>query len=233
MGIPRSDVLLAPYVTNWHARIATGFATYGLRSEQAAAFAAVYAPWDAAWTAMVASRSAGIRSESETSNKDSAKAQMLPVLRELYAIVQASRTVSDGDKHLLGVTVRSSGRAPLAAPGPLSNFTAEINGDGSLTIRWAASNPAGAHGTMYQVWRRVGAVGPLVYCGATGSKSYTDAAVPAGAVGVMYQVQAVRSTAVGPWTQFNVNFAAGGSGAVSTGLTVSASGSATSPKMAA
>jgi hypothetical protein len=44
---------------------------------------------------------------------------------------------------------------------------------------------------------------------------------------VTYQVQAVRSTAVGRWTQFNVNFGSGGSG------TEIASVSEGSPKLAA
>jgi hypothetical protein len=34
--------------------------------------------------------------------------------------------------------------------------------------------------------------------------------VPAGSSQVTYQIQAVRSTAVGPWAQFNVNFGAPG-----------------------
>jgi len=211
MAIPTKDVLLAPYATNWNTRIATGFATFGLTSVQAAAYTAVYTPWNDAYVELVDARTAGMRSEELTSNKDTAKAAMLPILRELYAIVQASLTVSDGNKNLLGVKVRSSQPSPSPAPGPVSNFKAEINGDGSLTIRWKSDNPAGTSGTLYQVWRKIG-TGAFEYCGGTGSKFYVDDSVPAGAVSITYQLQAVRSTAVGPWSQFNVNFSTGSGG---------------------
>ena len=36
--------------------------------------------------------------------------------------------------------------------------------------------------------------------------------MPAGSSQVTYQIQAVRSTAVGPWAQFNVNFGVSSAG---------------------
>ena len=63
MAVPTKDVLLAPYATNWQTRIATGFATFGLTSAQAAAFTAVYTPWNDAYTELVAARESGTRSE--------------------------------------------------------------------------------------------------------------------------------------------------------------------------
>ena len=220
MAIPTKDAELAPYATNWNTRIASGFATFALTSVQAAAFTAVYTPWNAAWNALVASRESGVRSESLTSDKNAARNAMLPVLRELYAIVQSSLAVSDGNKNLLGVKVRSAHGSPVPAPGAVSNFTATINGDGSLTIGWKSANPAGAQGTMYQVWRRVGTAGAFAYCGGTGAKTFVDATVPPGTTCLCYQVQAVRSTAAGPWAQFNVNFGVGGGSGVSGGVSV-------------
>jgi len=99
---------------------------------------------------------------------------------------------------------------PLCPPGPVSNFKVEINGDGSLTLKWKSDNPTGAAGTMYQVWRRIGAAGAFAYCGGTGAREFVDATVPPGTTSICYQIQAVRSTAVGPWTQFNVNFSTSG-----------------------
>src|SRR5690606_11812795 len=130
------------------------------------------------WDALQAARQAGIRSKELTANKDNAKDALLVVLRELYALVQASRVVSDGLKELLGVKVRSSSRTPVPAPGPVSNFTAELNGDGSLTLKWKSDNH-GAHGTLYQVWRKAGS-GPFDYIGGTGEKRFLDSSVPAG-----------------------------------------------------
>lgn len=209
MAIPTKDSLLAPYATNWQTRIATGYATFGLSSAQAAAFTAVYTPWNDAWTELEASRTSGIRSEELTSNKNAARAAMLTVLRELYKFVQASLSVSDGNKNLLGVKVPSTHPTPTPAPGPVSNFKAEINGDGSLTIKWKSDNPAGASGTIYQVWRKIGS-GAFTYCAGCGTKEFTDYTVPAGTPSITYQIQAVRSTVAGPWAQFNVNFGVGG-----------------------
>jgi len=68
--------------------------------------------------------------------------------------------------------------------------------------------------------------GEFTYLGGTGMKEFTDATIPAGSAQVTYQIQATRTTAVGPWAQFNVNFG------VSSGGEMTASVSET-PKMAA
>jgi len=117
MAIPLKDTLLAPYATNWQTRIATGYATFGLSSADASAFAAVYTPYIDAWTELVAARNAGIFSKEQTANKTTAKNAMLLKLRELYSFVQSSLDVSDGNKELLGVKVRSYAPTPSQDPG--------------------------------------------------------------------------------------------------------------------
>ena len=102
--------------------------------------------------------------------------------------------------------------------------TSRING--AVTLKWKCANPAGTSGTIYQVWRRDTPTGDFNYLGGTGSKSFDDATIPAGSGGVTYQIQAVRSTAVGLWAQFNVNFGVS-SGGEMTASVVSA------PKIAA
>jgi hypothetical protein len=168
MAIPTKDTLLAPYATNWQTRIATGYATFALTSAQAAAYAAVYTPYINAWTALQEARTSGVRSKEQTSNKDAAKRAMLQKLRELYTLVQASLNVSDGNKDLLGVKVRDALPAPRPAPGAVSNFKVGINADGSITIKWKSDN-AGASGTLYQVWRKIGN-GDFAYCGGCGDE---------------------------------------------------------------
>jgi hypothetical protein len=70
------------------------------------------------------------------------------------------------------------------------------------------------------VYRKVGGEAEFTYRGSTGEKKYMDNALPAGATQVTYQIQAVRSTAVGGWAQFNVNFGVvSGSGAAKTSVT--------------
>ncbi len=210
MAVPRKDNLLAPYAANWCARLSTDYAMFGLSAAQAAALEALYQPYAEAWSALKAARAAGIRSESQTSDRTSAKAPLLSYLRELYALVQASRSVSDANKALLGVTSRRVHGTPLPPPGAVSKFRCELNGNGALTIKWTSNNPPGAHGTLYQIWRKVGD-GPLAYCGVSGAKRFTDNTLPAGTTSVTYQVQAVRSTTTGPWAQYNVTFGTAGS----------------------
>ena len=103
---------------------------------------------------------------------------------------------------------------PLPAPGTPTDFSAALNPDGSLKLKWKCANPAGSQGTIYQLARRIGS-GAFAPLGATGLRSFVDATVPATAAaagGVTYQVQAVRSTSVGLAAQFTVNFGVGGGG---------------------
>ena len=52
-------------------------------------------------------------------------------------------------------------------------------------------------------------------------KEFTDQTVPAGSSQVTYQIQAVRSTAAGPWAQFNVNFGTSSGGTMISSITES------------
>jgi hypothetical protein len=83
---------------------------------------------------------------------------------------------------------------------------------GALTLKFKNTNPKGATGVVYQVWRRLGATGDFAYLGGVGEKKYVDAAVPAGTACVQYQIQAVRSSSVGPFALCNVTLGAGGGG---------------------
>jgi len=67
------------------------------------AYTALHDPFIAAMNAMGV---IGARSKSLVSAKNAAKDALLPYARELYSFVQASMTVSDANKDLLGVTVR-------------------------------------------------------------------------------------------------------------------------------
>jgi len=119
---------------------------------------------------------------------------------------------------------------PIGAPGTPANFTVSLRPDGSLEFGWKCVNPAGSHGTIYQVARKIGAAGVLAVIGSTGSRKFIDATLPAGAAaaegGVLYQVTAMRSTLSGvPGTclvQFGV---AGGTGTMTATLSA--------PKLAA
>ena len=125
--------------------------------------------------------------------------------------------------------------SPRPAPGVPTGFAASLGGDGSVTLTWKCANPPRCTGTIYQVYRRVGGEGEFTYIGGAGKKEFVDATLPAGAGQVTYQVQGVRSTAAGPWAQFNVNFGTGGGGGGGTTIASVAAGAqgAAAPKMAA
>jgi hypothetical protein len=73
-----------------------------------------------------------------------------------------------------------------------------------LELRWKCRHPRGAVGTVYEVHRRIGINGELVFLGTTGEKRLVDQTIPS-VPQVLYQVRAVRSTAKGEWGTFNVN----------------------------
>lgn len=95
---------------------------------------------------------------------------------------------------------------PVPAPGTPTDFSTTLNPDGSLKLNWKCANPPGAFGTVYQLSRRDGATGDFVAIGGSGTRTFTDATLPAGVASVTYQITAVRSTSVGISAQFIVNF---------------------------
>ena len=115
------------------------------------------------------------------------------------------------------------------APGKPTDLTVELDGNGSLVLKFKCKNPAGSAGTMYQVYRATGGGTDFTYLGGAGEKKFVDATVPAGATKLTYQIQAVRSTAVGLWATFVVNFGTNAGG----GATASVGEPAGSPKLAA
>ena len=109
---------------------------------------------------------------------------------------------------------------PPAIPGPVGalgtpyKFKAELSVTGQLALAWKNTNPKSASGVVYQVFRRTDPTGPFEYLGGTGEKKFVDATLPAGSTQVSYQVQAVRSTSVGAFAQFDVKFGVGGTATV-------------------
>lgn len=136
-----------------------------------------------------------------------------------------AETTGDEGVYALAYISPPAKRSPAGAPGTPDGFTVRLLAAGALELRWKCDNPPGTTGTIYQVYRRIGASGEFAYLGSAGKKRYIDAAIPAGASSITYQIQAVRSTAVGKWAQFNVNFGTG-SGAAATSFTPAGSAKA-------
>jgi hypothetical protein len=99
---------------------------------------------------------------------------------------------------------------PMGPLGQPSNFKAALTQDGFLETSWKNTNPAGASGAVYQIWRRIGGTGEFDYLGGVGGKKFTDTTIPAGSSQLTYKIQAVRSTSIGPVATFNVTFGVDG-----------------------
>jgi hypothetical protein len=166
--------------------------------------AATRAAYEAARAAQQAARSATLEYHLAAAAMTLAAADIVKQVK-----AKAATSADDGVYALAEIPVPRR-PSPAPPPGKPTAFAAALNADGSVTLRWTCANPRGTSGTLYQVWRRVGAGGPFEHLGATGVKRFTDAMLPAGAGAVTYQIQAVRSTAAGARAQFNVNFGVAG-----------------------
>ena len=109
--------------------------------------------------------------------------------------------------------------SPLPAPGKPTDFSITLDALGALSLKWKCANPKGSSGTMYQIWRRIGPDGEFTHVGGSGTKRFVDETLPAGSTRVTYQIQAVRSTAVGPLARFDVNFGVMGGAMVTPSFT--------------
>lgn len=113
MAIPTQDPRLAAWSTNWETRVSASPTTFNLTAAQATAYTALH---DAFIEAYDAVSTPGARSKSLVAAKDTAKLELLKYGRELYAYVQASLSVSNADKELVGVTVRKTVLTPVGPP---------------------------------------------------------------------------------------------------------------------
>jgi hypothetical protein len=85
-------------------------------------------------------------------------------------------------------------------------FSATLDGIGGLMLKWKCINPR-ATGTIYQISRRIQPPfgnGQMTFVAISRKRRFNDRTVPAGTSQITYEIQAVRSTAVGPVAQFNV-----------------------------
>ena len=205
------------------AQISATPTAFGLVAAQATAYAALNADFA---TKYLAANNEETRTKAAIVAKNSAADALRIAAADLAKIIDGTPTVTDAQKTALGLNVRKV-PSPMGAPGTSTNFKVKLMGDGSIELGWKCNNPVGSTGTLYQIFRRTGAVGEFEYLGGVGEKKYHDTTIPAGAAVVTYKIQAVRSTAVGDWAEFCVNFGTGAGGAMTASVSESA------PKLAA
>jgi len=161
MAIPLKDSALAAWSTNFDTRITATPTVFGLVAAQATAYGVLHDAFIAAYNAASV---IGARSKSLVTAKATAKAALMPYARELYGFVQASLTVTDADKDLLGVTVKNTDPAPIPAPivSPDIDFISVLGRVAKIRIHDAASSnrrkPAGVKGAT--VFSYVGTTPP-------------------------------------------------------------------------
>ncbi|HEV7300116.1 MAG TPA: hypothetical protein VGN72_12175 [Tepidisphaeraceae bacterium] len=227
--LPGREPELATWSVDFLANVGViGATNLGLVSAQQTALQAAV---DAFVSAYGLATNPATRTKPSVQLKSTMKEQMVALIRQLAGVIQKHPQTTDAQRAQLGLTVPRVPR-PATAPGEPHDFKVMLQSDGSLKMTWKCDNH-GTGGTMYQIFRRIGAGSEFQYIGGAGSRQFVDTTMPEGAAQVTYQVQGVRPTAVGPWAQFNVNFGGGGSGAMASRLSVTAGKTGTSPKIAA
>jgi hypothetical protein len=188
---------------------------FGLVESQAVSYAALNADFSAKW---LAATNEETRTKAAIVAKNTAARNLRLAAADLAKIIDGTATVTDAQKTALGLNVRKV-PSPMPAPGTAYGFKVKLMGDGSIETRWKCNNPRGSQGTVYQIFRRLGAVGTFEYLGGVGDKKYHDTTIPAGTATLTYKIQAVRSTAVGDWAELCVGFGSGAGGALTATVT--------------
>lgn len=186
---------VAPWTTN---AVAIGTTTTAVTdfSTKTTAARAAYAAQQAAINAAKAA----------TNNFHIAVRSMATAAQDIIDQVRVKANTSGLGVYSLAQVTPPATPQPMGPLGKPSDFTCELGTTGALKLKWKCTNPRGATGATYQIWRRIGSVGQFEFLVGVGAKKFTDATVPAGSTQVQYQIQAVRSTSVGEFALFIVNF---------------------------
>jgi hypothetical protein len=109
---------------------------------------------------------------------------------------------------------------PPPAPGMPTNVTVGLNPDGSITLRWKATDSSPSSGCNFNISRRLGTTGMYQICGSGtsvrgGNYEFTDVTLPYGTPNASYIIVGKRSNPPQtgtPSEAINVQFGVGGGG---------------------
>ena len=146
-----------------------------------------------------------------TLGADMAVAAMAKAGADIIKAVRARAAVVGDSVYELAQLPSPALPEPIVALGQPTDFRVGLGADGALTLKWKCHSPR-ATGVIYQVFRSTDGGANFTYVGGSGSKKFVDATVPAGTASLVYRIQAVRSTAAGPWATFLVMFGVGTGG---------------------
>ena len=202
-NVPAKDNLLASFATNISTRLTATPTAFGCTSGMATQLSGLLATFV---TKLAAAQNPETKGRSTIFAKNTAKTALVAYLRLVIRQIQGTGTVSDQQRLDLGINVRKT-PSPPGNPGTANRLKVLLTAMGALDLSWKCTNPTG--GTMYQVFRKIGTAEPL-YLGGSGDKKFSDATLPAGTANVTYMIQAVRSSGVGAWADFNVKIGVSG-----------------------
>lgn len=112
---------------------------------------------------------------------------------------------------------------PPLPPAMPTSVTVGLNPDGSLTLRWKATDSSPSSGCTFVISRRIGSTGTYQICGSGtsvrgGNYEFTDVSLPYGAPNASYIIVGKRSNPPQtgtPSEAVNVQFGVGGGGGMS------------------
>jgi hypothetical protein len=113
MAVPTLDAPLAQYSTNFNTLGVAQPADFGLSAAQMTQYTTLHNSWMSAYNA---AKVDGAKSKALVMAKNDAKAALLVYARELYSFIQASLTVSNENKTLIGVRVIDREPSPVPPP---------------------------------------------------------------------------------------------------------------------
>jgi hypothetical protein len=185
----------------------------GLAPSQASAFKAAVAD-------MVTASADADTARQDSKDKTMALHAAMGTVRTLGAanigIIKAyAETTHNMNVYALAGVSPNDPPSTLPAPSAPQQFTAGVNSDGSLTIKWKVSQPTGVSGVTYIVSRRVnGGDGPFTIVANEGSnKTFIDTTLPIGVDRVEYMVTPKRGMDYGVQSPvFSIQFGSVGGG---------------------
>ncbi len=182
-------------------------AAVGLTPAQAATFKA---KTDAARDQLLAHET--IKQAAKTATQDTTVSfnQLRSAAGEVVRSIRAFAVASGDPQAVYSLAQIPPPAPPTPQPPPArpSDLSVSLDpADGSLTLRWKATNPKGAGGTSYIIRRMLPDETEFRFIGASGKKKFVDDTLIAGPDSVQYTVQGQRGDQTGPVSPvFIVNF---------------------------
>ncbi len=194
-NIPTSRTESIDWVADRIALWTTNAVAIGLSDLEVAALTALAA---SAGTAQTDAQIARASSKSATLDFYTQTDAMRDSAADLVATIKAfAEKTDDPNVYVLANVSPQDAPSPAPLPSQPTNGSAELGGNGAITINFDALGPGG---TVWQVWRQLNSETEYTFVGNADSrsKSFLDTTIPAGTASAQYTIQGVRGNVSGP-----------------------------------